>query len=108
MMAGFQAIVSAAPHRIGRFFASADSVHHGCMMCGGGDGELGGIGPGDKVFCLMRFLASIDHGGRRLPTAATKPHSRRLSIQQSTNILCNRLVLLKLEKPIIINFYLLV
>ena len=74
-------------------------------MRGGGGGKLGGIGPGDEVFCSMRFLASIDHGGRRLPTAAMKPHSRRLSIQQSANILCNRLVLLKLEKTIIINVY---
>jgi hypothetical protein len=74
-------------------------------MRGGGGGELGGIGPGDEVFCSMRFLASIDHGGRRRPTAAMKPHSRLLSIQQSANILCDRLVLLKLEKTIIINVY---
>ena len=72
-------------------------------MHGGGGGELGGIGPGDEVFCSMRFLASIDHGGRRRPTAAMKPHSRLLSIQQSTNILGNRLVSLKLEK-VIINY----
>jgi hypothetical protein len=72
-------------------------------MRGGGGGELGGIGPGDEVFCSMRFLASIDHGGRRCPTAAMKPHSRLLSIQQSTNILGNRLVSLKLEK-VIINY----
>ena len=51
-------------------------------MRGGGGGELGGIGPGDEVFCSIRFLASIDHGGRRRPTAAMKPHSRLLSIQQ--------------------------
>ena len=72
-------------------------------MRGGGGGELGGIGPGDEVFCSMRFLASIDHGGRRRPTAAMKPHSRLLSIQQSTNILGNRVVSLKLEK-VIINY----
>ena len=72
-------------------------------MRGGGGGELGGIGPGDEVFCSMRFLASIDHGGQRRPTAAMKPHSRLLSIQQSTNILGNRLVLLKLEK-VTINY----
>ncbi len=71
-------------------------------MRGGGGGELEGIGPGDEVFCL-RFLASIDHGGRRRPTAAMKPHSWLLSIQQSANILCDRLVLLKLEK-VIINY----
>jgi len=72
-------------------------------MHGGGGGELGGIGPGDEVFCSMQFLASIDHGGRRRPTAAMKPHSRLLSIQQSTTILGNRSVSLKLEK-IIINY----
>jgi hypothetical protein len=72
-------------------------------MRGGGGGELGEIGSGDEVFCSMRFLTSIDHGGRRRPTAAMKPHSRLLSIQQSTNILCNRLVSLKLEK-VIINY----
>jgi hypothetical protein len=69
-------------------------------MHGGGGGELRGIGPGDKVFCSMRFLALVDHGGRRHPTATMKPHSRHLSIQQSANILCNRLVLLKLEKKL--------
>ncbi len=73
------------------------------MIRGGGGGELGGIGPGDEVFCSMRFLAPIDHGGRRHPTAAMKPHSRLLSIQQSANILCDRLVLLKL-KQVIINY----
>ena len=72
-------------------------------MRGGGGGELGGIVPGDEVFCLVRFLAPINHGGRRCPTAAMKPHSRLLSIQQSTNILGNRLVSLKLEK-VIINY----
>ncbi len=75
------------------------------MTRGGGGGKLGEIGPGDEVFCLMQFLLLIDHVGQCLPTAAMKPHSRRLSIQQSVNILCNRLVLLKLEKTIIINVY---
>jgi len=74
-------------------------------MHGSGGGKLGGIGPGDEVFRSMQFLVSIDHGGRRRPTAAMKPHSRLLSIQQSANILCDRLVLLKLEKTIIINVY---
>ncbi len=74
-------------------------------MRGGGGGELRGIGPGDEVFCLMRFLTSIDHGSWRRPTAAMKPHSRLLSIHQSANILCNRLVSLKLENTININVY---
>ncbi len=74
-------------------------------MCGGGGGTEGGMGAGGEVFCSMQFLASIDHGGRRCPMAAMKLHSGFLSIQQSANILCNRLVLLKLEKTIIINVY---
>ena len=75
-------------------------------MRGSGGGELGGIGPGDEVFCSMPFLASIDHGGGRRPTATMMPHSRLLSMQQSANILCDRLVLLlKLEKNIIINVH---
>ena len=73
-------------------------------MRGGGGGELGGVGPGDEVFCSMRFLASIDHGGRCRPTTVMKPHSRLLSIQQSANILCDRLVLLKLEKLSLLMF----
>ncbi len=74
-------------------------------MRGGGGGELRGIVPGDEVFCSMRFLASIDHGGRRRHAAAMKPQPQLLSIQQSANILCDRLVLLKLENTIIINVY---
>ena len=75
------------------------------MMRGGGGGAEGGMGEGDEVFCSMRFLALIDHGGRGRPTATMKPHSRLLRIQQSANILCDRLVSLKLEKTIIINVY---
>ena len=93
------------PRRIGCFFASADSAHHGGMMRVGGGGAEGGMGEGDKVFCSMRFLASIDHGGQGRPTAAMKPHSWLLRIQQSANILCDKLVSLKLEKTIIINVY---
>ena len=71
----------------------------------GGVGTEGGIGAGGEVFCFMRFLASIDHGSRSGPTAAMRPYSRLLSVQQSTNILGNRLVTLKLEKVIINNVY---
>ena len=70
-----------------------------------GLGAEGGIGAGGEVFFSMRFLASIDHGGRLGPTAAMRPHSRLLSIQQLTNILGNRLVSLKLEKVIVSNVY---
>ena len=71
----------------------------------GGVGTEGGIGAGGEVFCSMRFLASIDHGSRHDPTATMRPYSRLLSVQQSTNILGNRLVTLKLEKVIINNVY---
>ncbi len=74
-------------------------------MHGGGGGAEGGMGEGGEVFCSMRFLALINHGSQCCPTTAMKPHSRLLSIQQSANILCDRLVLLKLEKTIIINVY---
>jgi len=71
----------------------------------GGLGAEGGIGPGGEVFFSMRFLASINHGGRRGPTATMRPYSRLLSVQQSTNILGNRLLSLKLETVIINNVY---
>jgi hypothetical protein len=74
-------------------------------MLGGGGGELRGIGPEDKVSYTMRFCATINDGGHRHCTTAMVPHSWLLSIQQSANILCNWLVLLKLEKTIIINVY---
>ncbi len=74
-------------------------------MRGGGVGTEDGIGAGGEVFCSMQFLASIDHGGRHRPAAAMRPHSQRRSIQQSANMLGNRLVSLKLEKVINTNVY---
>ncbi len=74
-------------------------------MLGGGGGKLGGIGPGDEVSYTMRFCASINDGGHRRRTTAMGPHSRLLSIQQSANILCDRLVLLKLKKNYHVNVY---
>ncbi len=73
-------------------------------MLGDGVGELGGIGPGDEVSYTMQFRASIDDGGHRRRTTAMGPHSRLLSIQQSANILGDRLVLLKLEKLKLLMF----
>ncbi len=67
-------------------------------MRGGGGGKIEGIGPVDEEVYTMRFRRSIDNGGHPRPTSAVGPHSRLLSIQQSANILCNRLVSLKLEK----------
>ncbi len=57
-----------------------------------------------RGFCLMRFLASINHGDWRCPMAAMRPHSQHGSMQQSANMLGNRLISLKLEKSIIIKF----
>jgi len=45
----------------------------------GGVGAEGRIGAGGEVFCSMPFLASIDHGGHRGPTAAMRPYSRLFS-----------------------------
>jgi len=72
------------------------------MRCGGGVKE----GAGGDYSHSMRTHASIDDGGRRRPTVATGPHSRLLSIQQSTNIICDRTTSLQLEKVIIINMLL--
>ncbi len=74
-------------------------------MLGGGGGKHEGIGQGDKVSYTMQFCASINNGNHRRRTTAMGPHSWLLNIQQSSNILRNRLVLLKLEKTIIINVY---
>jgi hypothetical protein len=46
---------------------------------------------------------SMDHGGRRCHTAAMGPHSRQQSIQQSTNIICDRSTSLKLENNVFIT-----
>ena len=73
------------------------------MMCCSGGVKEGGIGAGGDYSHSMRARASIDDGGRRRPTVATGPHSRLLSIQQSTNIICDRTASLKLKKVITIN-----
>jgi hypothetical protein len=78
------------------------------MMRGGGGSKIGGIRPEDKFHYRMGLHALINHGGCRCATATTGPHSQLLSIQQSANILWNRSMLLKLEKAIIKNVYLLV
>jgi hypothetical protein len=55
----------------------------------------GGIGAGGDYSSSMQTGALIDDGGRHRPMVATGPHSQLrlliLSIQQSTNILGNRL-----------------
>ena len=69
-------------------------------MHDGGGSKLRGIGPGpgDEVSSTMQFCASIDNGGHHRCTTAVGPHSRLLRMQQSANILFNRLISLKLEK----------
>ena len=66
------------------------------MRCGS-VGTEGGIRAGVGEVFLMQFLASINHGGRRHPMAVMRPHSWHRIIQQSANMLGNRLVSLKLE-----------
>jgi len=43
------------------------------MMRAGGVGAEGGIGARGEVFCSMRFLAPINHGGRRGPKPPRGP-----------------------------------
>ena len=45
----------------------------------------------------------MDHGSRRRHTAVMGPHSRQQSIQQSTNIICDRSTSLKLENNVFIT-----
>ncbi len=60
---------------------------------------------GRRRFLQHARSISIDNGGRRRPMATMGPHSRLLSIQQSTNKLWKSSILLKLEKTIINNVY---
>ncbi len=53
---------------------------------------------GRRQFLQHAQLLSINDGGRHCPMAAMGPHSRLLSIQQSTNILWRSSTSLKLEK----------
>jgi hypothetical protein len=94
------------PQQIGRCAASSGQEHHWGMMRGGGGGKIGGIGPsGDEFSYTMGLRASMDHEDRHRPTAAIGPRSRRRSIQQSANIICNSSTLLKLENILFINVY---
>ena len=68
---------------------------------GGGDGRGRGSVGGNLDNSTQK--KSINHDGRHRPTAATGPHSRLLSIQQSTNILFDRNASIKLVK-VIINY----
>ncbi len=74
-------------------------------MCGSGGSKIGGRGAGGDDSSTMQFFASIDHGGRRHPTAAMGPRSRQQSIQQSTNMLFERTASLKLEIIVVITIF---
>ncbi len=89
--------------QIGCYAALFGKGHCGGMMHGGGGGKIGGRGTGGDDSFNRQVHTLIDHGGRRHPMAAMRPHSRLLSIQQSANILWNRSTSLKLEKTIINN-----
>jgi hypothetical protein len=104
MVAGFQAVISAASMPNRSLLCVADLVDHGGMMRGSGGSKLGGIGPGDEVSYRMRFCESIVNGGHHRCTTTVGPHSQLLSIQPSANILCDRMVLLKLEKLSLLMF----
>jgi hypothetical protein len=53
---------------------------------------------------MGKNVIQFDHHGRRCRhTAAMGSHSRQQSIQQSTNMICDRSMLLKLEKNICIT-----
>ena len=92
------------PCQIDRCAAFAEQGHHGggMMRCNGGVKE-GRIGAGGDYSSSMQTRASINDDGRQHPTVAMGSHSWLLSIQQSTNILCDRTMSLKLEKVIIGN-----
>ncbi len=75
------------------------------MLCGGGGSKEGRKGAGEDDFSTMRIVASIDHGGRRHPTAATGPHSRRRDILQSAIMLRDNSMSLKIENILDITIY---
>jgi hypothetical protein len=60
-------------------------------------GGMGGRGVGDDNSSNMQIHTLINHCGCRHPTVAMGHHSQLLSKQQSTNILCYRTTLLKLD-----------
>jgi hypothetical protein len=64
------------PCQIGCCVALYGQQHHWGMMCGGGSGKIGGRRvEGDNSYNRW-VCTSIDHGGRRCPTATMGPHSR--------------------------------
>ena len=74
-------------------------------MCGGSGGDERGRGGVGGDFYNSRQKKSNDHDSRRRPTAAMRPHSRRQSIQQSTNIICDRTTPLKLKKLLLLMLF---
>jgi hypothetical protein len=93
------------PQEIGHCAASSGKKNCWGTIRGGGGGKIGGTGPGDEFSYMMGLRALMDDEGRHCPMTAMGPHSCLLSIQQSAYILCNRTMMLKLEKNIINNVY---
>ena len=54
------------------------------------------------ILVTMLCEHADDHGGRRCPTSALWPHSRRRGTLQSANILRNKFTTLNLENIIVI------
>ena len=66
--------------------------------------EEAGKEQGDD-FSTMQIVALIDDDGRRRPTAATGPHPRKKSIQQSNILVCEGSTSLKLEYTMVITIF---
>ncbi len=90
MLLGSALLARPPPCQIECQATSAQKVHHLGTMCGGGGDEGSGKGAGVDDSTSRRIVASIEHGGRRCPTAAMGTHSQQKKIQQSTNILFDR------------------
>ncbi len=97
--------VQQPPHQIGCCVALSGQQHHLGLMRGGSGSKIEGRRGGGDDSYNRQVCTSINHGGRRCPTATMGPHSQLLSIRQSANILCDRTMLLKLGKNIINNVY---
>ncbi len=59
---------------------------------------------------VLSYLSKLikthpNHGGRRRPTAAMAPHPRRRRAQQSTNMIVDKSMLLKVEDLIVFTIY---
>jgi hypothetical protein len=86
------------PHRIGRYAASSEQVHHGGMMHGNSGEKIGGRGAGGDIFYNRRIYTTIYHGVRHRPTAIMGPHSRLLSIHAISEHTMEHVYIIKTRK----------